>query len=110
MSGREMSYVSLVVLGAVVPWYFNLQHIGAGGGLLADFFSKPFAEPLSSSLLVDLLIAFAAYNVWLFSEGRRMLSSGQFWLCVFVSWVVAFASGLPLYLLLRERQLRLAQG
>ena len=109
MSPREIAYAVLAVLGAIVPGYFNARYMSAGGNLLVDFFTKPLADPLSSSILFDLLIAFAAYNVWLFTEGRRLVSAGQFWACVLVSWVVAFASGLPLFLLLRERRLRQAQ-
>ena len=108
MSTREITYAILVVLGFLVPMYFNLQYLNAGGNLLVDFFTKPFENPLTASVLVDLLIAFAAYNVWLFSE-RRSVGTGAFWFTVFVSWVVAFASGLPLFLMLRERQMRLSK-
>lgn len=106
MSTREILYAILAVLGCVVPMYFNVQYMSAGGNLLADFFTKPFENPLTASVLVDLLIAFAAFNVWLFSE-KRSVSTGAFWGTVFVAWVIAFASGLPLFLMLRERQLRL---
>jgi len=108
MSTREMLYAALALLGFLVPMYFNVQYMSAGGNLLADFFTKPFENPLTASVLVDLLIAFVAYNVWLFSE-RRSVGTGAFWFTVFVSWVIAFASGLPLFLMFRARQMRLSR-
>lgn len=106
MTAREMVYAILVALGVLLPMYYNVQYLGAGGNLLVDFFTAPMQSAVTASLLFDLLIAFAAYNVWLFAEGRTLGARG-FWLCVLVSWLVAFAAGLPLFLLLRERQKRL---
>ena len=105
MTTREIVYAVLVVLGIIIPTYFNLQYMGAGGNLLVDFFTVPMQSAVTASLLFDLLIAFAAFNVLLFAEGRS-LGSRNFWICVVVSWLVAFAAGLPLFLLLRERRKR----
>jgi hypothetical protein len=106
MTTREMVYAVLIGLGVIIPMYFNLQYMGAGGNLLVDFFTVPMESAVTASLLLDLLIAFAAFNVLLFAEGRT-LGARNFWICVAVSWLVAFAAGLPLFLLLRERQQRL---
>lgn len=108
MTTRETVYAVLVALGVLLPMYYNLQYMGAGGNLLVDFFTVPMESAATASLLFDLLIAFVAYNVWLFSEGR-MLGTRNFIVCIMVSWLVAFAAGLPLFLLLRERQKRLGQ-
>ena len=75
MTRREMTYAILVALGVLLPMYYNVQYLGAGGNLLMDFFTAPMQSAVTASLLFDLLIAFAA--------------------------------GLPLFLLLRERQKRL---
>ena len=106
MSTREMVYAVLVVIGALLPMYYNVQYMGAGRNLLVDFFTVPMDSAVTASLLFDLLIAFIAYNVLLFSEGRT-LGTRNFILCLAVSWLVAFSAGLPLFLLLRERQKRL---
>ena len=106
MTTRQMVYAVLIGLGVIIPMYFNLQYMGAGGNLLVDFFTVPMESAVTASLLLDLLIAFAAFNVLLFAEGRT-LGARNFWICVAVSWLVAFAAGLPLFLLLRERQQRL---
>ncbi len=106
MSTREKVYAVLVIVGVLLPMYYNVQYMGAGGSLLVDFFTVPMESAVTASLLFDLLIAFVAYNVWLFSEGRT-LGARNFIVCILVSWLVAFAAGLPLFLLLRERQKRL---
>ena len=108
MSIREWIYAILVIAGVTVPWYYNLQHIAAGGNFLLDVFIQPFASAITSSILVDLLISFAAFNVLLLKEGTR-LGRGQLFLCLAVSWLIAFAAGFPLFLLLQERQQRLAK-
>ena len=106
MTTREMLYAVLVALGIILPMYYNIQYMSAGGNLLRDFFTVPLQNALTASLLFDILIAFAAFNVLLFSEGRT-LGSRNLIVCVVVSWFVAFAAGLPLYLFFRERQQRL---
>jgi hypothetical protein len=108
MTTRELIYAVLAVLGVLLPMYYNLQYMNAGGNLLVDFFTVPMQNAVTASLLFDLLIAFAAFNVLLFAEGRQ-LGSRNVWLCVAVSWLVAFAAGFPLFLFLRERQKRLGQ-
>jgi hypothetical protein len=108
MTTREMLYAVLVALGVIIPMYYNLQYLAAGGNLLVDFFTVPLQSTVKKSLLFDLLIAFATFNVLLVSEGRT-LGSRNLIVCVGVSWLLAFAAGLPLFLLLRERQKRLRQ-
>lgn len=106
MTTRERLYTVLVALGAILPMYYNIQYIGAGGNLLLDFFTVPLQNAVTASLLVDLLIAFVAFNVVLLTEGRR-LGNRNFVMCLLVSWLIAFGAGLPLFLLLRERRKRL---
>ena len=106
MTKREIGYTVLTALGVILPTYYNLQYMGAGGNLLVDFFIVPLENAATASLLFDLLIAFAAFNVLLFTEGRQ-LGARNFIICVAVSWLVAFAAGMPLFLLLRERRRRL---
>ncbi len=103
MKTREMLYAVLVVLGTLLPMYYNVQYMQGGGNLIAGFFTIPMENAVTASLLFDLLLAFAAYNVLLLTEGRS-LGGKKLGLCLAVSWLVSFAAGLPLFLLLRERQ------
>ena len=108
MSARQTIYAVLFVLGAIVPMYWNFQYLHAGASvpkLLLDFFTVPLESAVTASLLFDLLTAFAAFNVLLLTEGRE-LATRDLVICLAVSWLVAFAAGLPLYLFLRERRMR----
>ncbi len=89
----------------LLPYMEPFIYMGAGGNTLLDFFTVPMQSAITASVLFDLLIAFAAFNVLLFAEGRT-LGSRNFTICLLVSWLVAFAAGLPLFLFLRERQKR----
>lgn len=103
MKTREMLYAVLVVLGVLLPMYYNVQYMQGGGNLIAGFLTVPMENAVTASLLFDLLTAVAAYNVLLLTEGRSP-GGKKLGLCLAVSWLVSFAVGLPLFLLLRERQ------
>ena len=86
MTTRETVYAVLVALGVLLPMYYNVQYMGADGSLLVDFFTVPMESAVTASLLFDLLIAFVAYNVWLFSEGRTLGARKFYYLhCGFVA-------------------------
>lgn len=107
MSVRQSIYAVLAVLGLVVPWAFNIQFFfGDDAGNLVDFFADGFTTAATSSLTVDLLIAWLAAAVFVFAETRRAgMRSAWFWIYIAVSGLVAFACALPLFLLARERHL-----
>lgn len=106
MTTREMVYAALTVSGVLIPTYYSAQYTGTSGEFLIDFFRVPMDNVVTASLLFDLLIASIVFNVLLFAEGRP-LGTRNFWVCVGVSWLVALAAGLGLFLWLRERQKRL---
>ena len=87
MSTREKVYAVLVIVGVLLPMYYNVQYMGAGGNLLVDFFTVPMESAVTASLLFDLLIAFVAYNVWLFSEGANA-GSAEFY-CLYRGFVAS---------------------
>lgn len=97
-------YAVLAVLGAVLPWYFNVQLMPSGFTLQA-FLSGVFANPASSSIGVDILVGATAFNVWMIAEARR-LGMKHWWVYLVVTFFVAFACACPLFLLMRERRLR----
>jgi hypothetical protein len=106
MTTREIVYALLAVLGVIIPMHYNFQYMAAGGNILRDFFTVPMQSAITASVLFDLLIAFATFNVLLFAEGRTF-GRRNFIMCVLVSWLVSFAAGFPLFLFFRERQKRL---
>lgn len=107
MSGREIAYAVLALLGLVGPWFFNIQYAQQGGTLLnlPAFFGQGFSNAASSSLTVDLFVAFAAFIIWVGPEAKR-LGMRHRWIYPVTGFFIAFAFAFPLFLLMRERQLR----
>ena len=99
-------YGVLAVAGMACPWYFNIQYIGGLDGPfnILRFFGQGFTNPAGSSLTIDHLIASVAALIWMTVEGRR-LGMRPLWFFLAWSLLVAVASGLPLFLLARERVL-----
>lgn len=107
MNGREITYATLAILGLVSTWFFNIQYALQGGDLLnlPAFFAQGFANAGSSSLTVDLFVAFAAFVIWVGPEAKR-LGMPHGWLYPVLGLFIAFAFAFPLFLLMRERHLR----
>ena len=94
-------YLLLSALGAGGTWYFNLQMAD-----LAGFFSQIWDTPLSSSLGVDLLVVVLAFYLLMATEGRRLgIPARRLVFLAVLTWAVALACALPLYLFFRERAL-----
>jgi hypothetical protein len=101
MRGVSAVYLVLAVLGAVGPWFFNLQMDDLSG-----FFVQVWDTPLSSSLGVDLSVVVVAFYVLMATEGRRVGLPGWLLLGLAVlTFLVAVACALPLFLFFRERAL-----
>lgn len=111
MSGREAVYGLLSASGLVIPWFFNVQYVTQGGSLvdIAAFFRLGFVNAAASSLTSDLLIAFAVFVLWAVLESRRLgMRAG--WIYPLLGFLVSFAFAFPLFLLQRERHLRMTAG
>ena len=100
-------YAGFALLGAVLPWYFNLRFMEAHPGAfeLGAFLAGGFANPAASSLSSDLLIGATAFLVWMVVEARR-LGMRHWWIYLVLTNLVAFAFAAPLFLFMRERKLR----
>jgi len=96
-------YAVLAVLGAIVPWTFNLQHFSANG-TLAGFLTMGFVNPVAGSLTSDLLIGGTAFMTWMVVEARRR-GMKNWWIYLVLTFAIAFACAAPLFLWMRERHL-----
>jgi len=101
-------YLFLAIAGLIVPWYFNLQFISEEGGEfpIRDFVAQGFATSGAASLTSDLLIGASAVTIWMIVECRRLKMKGL-WLYLVFTYLIAFAFACPLFLLMRERKLKL---
>jgi hypothetical protein len=107
MTPLMIFYAICAVLGAVIPWYFNLQAISEGK-TIADFFREAGPTNITSSLSMDLVIGATAFTVWMVAEARR-LGMRHWWVYLVATFMVAFAFAAPLFLLMRERKLARTQ-
>lgn len=99
-------YLALAIAGAVLPWMANLAYMREYGGSfdLAQFIQLANANPAATSLSRDLAIGATAVLIWIVQEARRLQMRGLPWVLL-ICVTVAFASGAPLFLYLRERRL-----
>ncbi len=92
--------VVLVVLGLLVPWYFNLRYFAAGGSVLPQvFFRDAMTNALTTAITLDVYLAAVGFSVWVWSERRVRWP----WLYVAACFGVGLSFALPLYMLQRER-------
>ncbi len=97
---RHKGLVVLVVLGLLVPWYFNLRYFAAGGSVLPQvFFRDAMANALTTAITLDVYLAAVGFSVWVCSE-RRVRRP---WLYVAACFGVGLSFALPLYVLRRQR-------
>ena len=100
--GLQVFYLVLAITGLFVTWYFNLQ--SRENSFIIDL----YANSASSSIANDLFVVVAAFLVWSFIETGRLKISYWWRTASFIfifTFLIAAAVTVPLYFLLRERQL-----
>lgn len=93
----------LAILGFVVPNVCLGIFIADQGFDLSGYFSLWTDSTPSTQLVLDLVIASLAFFVWAAVDGPRM-GVGRWWVCIPATLLVGLCFGLPLYLLMRERE------
>ena len=106
---RERLLLLLTVVGFVVPNVCLGIFLADEGFDLGGYFSLWTASTPSTQLVLDLVIAALAFFVWTAAEGPR-LGIKRWWVCYPATLLVGLCFGLPLFLWMRERTLRLAAG
>lgn len=95
----RLALLLLSLLGAVLPWIFNLRWFAAGGSVAPQvFWPATAANDLTTAITIDVYLAAAAFAAWVLHE-RRVRRP---WLWVLGCFGVGLACVLPLYLLRRE--------
>ena len=98
ITGLQILYGVLTIVGVCVTWYYNLQPMEV------SYIEGLYANPAASSFTNDLIVVVAAFIVWSFVETRRLKMSYVLWVVGFVlTFVIAAAMTVPLFMLLRER-------
>ena len=93
-------YLVLAFIGAIIPYYFFVQHFAAVGYGLPDFLAGVFATPAASGFTADLLITSFVFWIFMFTEAD---SSKKPWLFIALNLLIGLSCALPAYLYSRER-------
>lgn len=105
ITGLQLLYGVLAIIGVFVTWYYNLQPMEM------SYIEGLYANPAASSFTNDLLVVVTVFLVWSFVETRRLNMSYWLWAAIFVfTFVIAAAMTVPLFMLLRERRLITVAG
>lgn len=104
-------YLLLTIVGAIAPWSVLLTFFLQNGFSLNLFFQNVFANSVSSTVAIDLLICVDVFFCFSFIELKRLGLSRR-WLFIYL--VATFGIGLscsfPLFLYWRERALETMKG
>lgn len=97
--------VLMSVLGAVLPWIFNLRWFAGGGSVLPQvFFGAAGANALTTAITIDVYLTALCVSGWMLAE-RRVRRP---WLWVLACLFIGLACVLPLYLRQRDAPVRLS--
>ncbi len=100
----QVIYFLLCILGFVLPYSqfipFTLEH----GLDIKLFFEQLFANKISGFFGMDVIVSSLTLWAFVFWEGAR-LKMQNLWVYVACNLLVGVSLGLPLFLLMRQRQL-----
>ena len=98
-------YGLAAIAGLIFTWHFNLQFISEHDGFsLVSFIEESFATNGASSITSDFIVVASVFFFWSFKEAKRLNMHG-WWLFLIVSFGVALAFTMPLFMLMRERRI-----
>jgi hypothetical protein len=99
MSRRHL-YLTLAVVGAIVPYVFFVQFFAAEG-LSGNFVGSLFANGAAGGFSADVLLSSVAFWVFLYAEARAGRVARP-WIYVMVNLTIGLSCALPLFLGRRE--------
>lgn len=93
-------YLVAAIVGAVIPYYFFLQHFAADGLALSTFLGAVFATPAASGATSDLLISSFVFWIYMFQAGKGSPRPGVF---IVINLLIGLSCALPAWLYWREK-------
>lgn len=97
-------YLFLCFVGAVLPYSLFVPFLLENGLDFRLILDQMFANRISGSFALDVIVSSVVFWVFVFVEGRRA-GVRNLWAPVAANVVVGLSLGLPLFLYLRERRL-----
>ncbi|HKD79671.1 MAG TPA: DUF2834 domain-containing protein [Candidatus Angelobacter sp.] len=102
-------YLSLCVLGVVLPYWQFVPWVAANGLHLPLMVEQLFANRIGGFFGMDVLVSSVVLLVFMRTESRRLGVRGR-WMPVLALLTVGVSLALPLFLYLRELALERPQG
>lgn len=98
-------YLLLTIAGTIWPWSEFYQFLRTNGLDTELLFQQLFASPISSFFGLDVIISAVVTAFFIAIEGKR-LGMKNTWICYIGLFGAGVSCGLPLFLYLREKQLK----
>lgn len=100
----QVIYILLCILGFVLPYSQFLPFLLENGFDLKLFFEQLFANKISGFFGMDVIVSSLTFWTLIFWEGTR-LKMQNLWVYVVCNLLVGVSFSLPLFLLMRQRQI-----
>ena len=97
-------YLSLCVLGFLLPYLQLIPWLVAHGLNLPLFFNELFSTRIGAFFGMDVIVSAMVLFTFIWLEGRH-LAIRHLWLPVLATLLVGVSLGFPLFLYLRQREL-----
>lgn len=102
----QFIYGLCAVAGFIATMYFNILFIIEHQGFSAyQYIAENYVNYASSSIMNDIWVILVTFIIWSYKEARR-LSMSNWWMYVLASCGIALAFSFPLFLYMRERQMK----
>lgn len=93
-------YLAAAIIGAVIPYYFFIQHFAETGFSLVAFLSDLFANPAASGGHADLFLSSFVFWIYMFARQKPAPSP---WPFIVLNLGIGLSCALPAYLYWQAR-------
>jgi hypothetical protein len=100
----QIAYLILCILGTALPYSQFLPFLLEKGLNINAFLGQLFTNQISGFFGMDVIVSSVVLWIFVFSEGSR-LNMKNLWIYIASNLLVGVSLGLPLFLLMRQRQL-----
>lgn len=98
-------YLTLAVLGFILPYYFFLRFLNTSGFDFPLLFEQLFANDISTFFATDLIITALVFFVFVFRAAQRSRLK-NWWVYVVLTLLIGPSIAFPLFLYFREDHLQ----
>lgn len=95
-------YLSMAVVGTLIPWLFFSYFFALHGPDILLFLQSLFVNGAAGGFSTDVFITIFIFWVWSWRDAAKC-KVARWWLVLPASLLVGLSLALPLYLYLRER-------